>query len=311
MNARAGERTLRILFLVALVPSVACMRTGRAEDGHVPARSDKVVIGAFNFSESSALAEVYALVLNDLGVDAEVLGEVASREIMEPALEQGEVDFVPEYLGTALTFLGEHAVPPDAGVEDALGLLEEDFAGRGVHVLAAAPGQNRNEVVVTKALAEAHSLETIGDLAAIDQGAVFGGPPECPSRPLCLVGLEDAYELRFGEFRALDSGGPATVAALDGGEIDVALLFTTNPQINLREFVVLDDDRHLQPPENIVPVLRAETADALGPEVLAALDSVTSSLTDDELRELNGLVEVDGLSPAAAASEWLESLEVL
>lgn len=296
--------------LVLLLPA-ACIRTGPPAAGGVPARPEGVVVGAFNFSESAVLAEVYAHVLDARGVDAHVLREVASREIMEPALEQGEVDLVLEYLGTALTFLGEHEVSADAEADDAHELLERDFAERGVTVLAAAPGQNRNEIVVTQAFAGEHALETIADLARIDQDAVFGGPPECPSRPLCLPGLEDVYGLSFGEFLPLDSGGPATVAALTGGEVDVALLFTTSPQIPLKDLVILDDDRDLQPPENLVPVLRTETVNALPPGALDAVDAVTRLLTDEALRELNGLVEVAGMNPSAAAAEWLERRFVL
>lgn len=285
----------------------ACVRTGLAETGgDVPARFGGVLVGAFNFSESVVLAEIYAQVLEDAGVEADVLEEVASREIMEPALEQGEVDLVPEYLGTALTFLGEHEAPRGSDAAGALALLEQDFAGRGVVVLDAASAQNRNEIVVTEVFADEHDLETIGDLARVDQDAVFGGPPECPARPLCLAGLEDVYGLGFRDFATLDSGGPATVAALTGGEVDVALLFTTNPQIALRDLVILEDDRHLQPPENVVPVIRAEVAEDLGAATLDALDAATSRLSDETLRELNGMVEIDGMDPADAAREWLD-----
>lgn len=292
---------------VAALLAPACVRTEAGETGgDVPDRFDGVLVGAFNFSESAVLAEVYAQVLEGAGVHAEVLPEVASREIMEPALEQGEVDLVPEYLGTALTFLGEHEAAAGGDRAGTLALLERDFAERNVVVLQPAPGQNRNEVVVTERFAEEHDLETIGDLARVDQDAVFGGPPECPARPLCLVGLEDVYGLRFREFAPFDSGGPATVAALTGGEVDVALVFTTNPQIARNDLVVLEDNRHLQPPENIVPVLRSDVAEALGQVTLSALDGVTRRLSTDALRELNGMVEIDGMDPAGAAREWLD-----
>ncbi|HEV2754574.1 MAG TPA: ABC transporter substrate-binding protein [Actinomycetota bacterium] len=300
-------RPLAALAFTAFLLPVACVRTGPPSAGSVPERSAGVVVGAFNFSESAVLAEVYAHVLDEHGVDAEVLREVASREIMEPALEQGEVDLVPEYLGTALTFLGDHEVDAEVAPEEAHALLGQDFAGRGVTVLDAAPGQNRNEIVVTESFAAEHELDTIADLARVDQDATFGGPVECPARPLCLAGLEEVYGLRFREFLPLDSGGPATVAALAAGEVDVALLFTTNPQIPRRDLVILEDDRHLQPPENLVPVMRTETADALAPAVLDAVDAVTALLSDEELRELNGLVEIKGLTPREAAASWLES----
>lgn len=277
----------------------------------MPARTESVVVGAFNFSESRILAELYAQALRRSGAPAEVLDEVASREIMQPALDQGQVDFVPEYLGTALTFLEGDESASRLSVAAAHAALGDAFAERDVRVMRPAPGQNRNEIVVTGAFAAEHSLETVSDLARVDDDAAFGGPAECLSRPLCMVGLRDVYGLSFAEFRTLDSGGPATVAALDGGEVQVALLFTTNPQIEIRRFVVLEDDRGLQPPENVVPVLRRDAAARLGPEALAAVDAVTRRLSDAALRRLNGLVEVDGMSPAAAARAWLDETRVV
>ena len=284
----------------------ACGPREAGEARNVPERTDSVVVGAFNFTESRILAELYSETLRRSDVPAEVLDEVASREIMEPALEQGQIDFVPEYLGTALTFLDGPDRVEGASAADAHAVLTDAFDERGISVLAPAPGQNRNEIVVTRAYAEEHDLDSIGDLARIDQDAVFGGPAECLARPLCMVGLEDVYGLRFAGFETLDSGGPATVAALAGGEVQVALLFTTNPQIEIKRFVVLDDDAGLQPPENVVPVVRAETVADLPSEAVDAIDAVTGHLSDAALRRLNGMVEVGGMSPAAAAAAWLD-----
>ena len=288
----------------------ACGPNEAQRTSDVPARSGAVVVGAFNFSESKILAEIYAEALRGAGADAEVLDEVASREIMEPALEQAQVDFVPEYLGTALTFLGG-TLAAESTPAEAHRALTSAFDERGVRVMNASPGQNRNEIVVTEAFAAEHSLTKISDLSRVDQDVAFGGPAECQSRPLCLVGLEDLYGLSFRAFKTLDSGGPATVAALVGGEVDVALLFTTNPQITEKGLVVLEDDRHLQPPENVVPVVRNETAVAVGSSALEAVDRVTRRLSDEALRELNGLVDIEGLTPVEAARSWLESEELL
>ena len=83
----------------------------------------------------------------------------------------------------------------------------------------------------------------------------FGGPIECPERALCFKGLEDVYGLRFKEFIALDAGGPLTAQALNDGTIDVGLLFSSDPTLRAGGLVELQDDRHLQPAENITPVL--------------------------------------------------------
>jgi osmoprotectant transport system substrate-binding protein len=264
-----------------------------------------IVIGSFDFSESRILAEVFGQALEDRGYPITRLENVASREVMEPALEQGFVDFVPEYQGTALTFLGLGRDTPAVGTRETHRKLAEILGHKGIAVLDYAPAENKNEVVVTQATAYRYRLKNITDLRAVASQLVIGGPPECPARPLCLDGLRDTYGLRFKEFRPLDAGGPLTVAALEGGEIDVGILFTTSPAIPIRRLTVLEDNRNLQPSENIVPVVRKEVAESHGSGFTKLVNSISERLSTDTLRRLNQRVEVGGEAPAAVANRWL------
>jgi osmoprotectant transport system substrate-binding protein len=111
--------------------------------------------------------------------------------------------------------------------------------------------------------------------------------------------------LNFGGFLPLDVGGPATVSALETGEVDVALLFTTDPDIVAHDFVVLEDDRDLQPAENVVPIVRSDVLDRYGDAFSEVVLKVTSRLTTSHLRELNRKIELQGLRPGTVAQEWL------
>ena len=295
-----------------VLAGTACVATGpgRATEPVRP-RTDAVVVGAFNFSESRVLAEIFKMTLRAAGYEAELLGEVGSREIMEPALEQGQVDLVAEYLGTALTFLDPEAAEAAGGSRFAYDELRERFASRGVTVLEPSPAENRNEIVVTRATRDKLRLRNISDLESVAGELVMGGPPECPSRPLCLQGLESVYGLRFDSFTPLDSGGPATVAALRDGEIDVAVLFTTNPAIDINDFVVLRDDKRLQPAENVVPVLRSAIVSEHGAELVESLNDVTARLTSRVLRRLNLRAEIEHVPADVVAAEWLAEEGVL
>jgi osmoprotectant transport system substrate-binding protein len=264
-----------------------------------------IVIGSFDFSESRILAEIFGQALEDQGYPITRLENVASREVMEPALEQGFVDFVPEYQGTALTFLWHGREIPATSTRETHRKLAEVLGDKGIAVLDYAPAENKNEVVVTQATAYRYRLKNITDLRAVAHQLVIGGPPECPSRPLCLDGLQDTYGLKFKEFRPLDAGGPMTVAALEGGEIDVGILFTTSPAIPVRRLIVLEDNRNLQPSENIVPVVRKEVAETHGSEFTELVNSITDRLSTDTLRRLNQRVELGGEAPAAVAHRWL------
>ncbi|BBX57572.1 hypothetical protein MSHO_29170 [Mycobacterium shottsii] len=112
------------------------------------------------------------------------------------------------------------------------------------------------------------------------------------------------YGLTFKEFRVTDAGGPRTVEALETGEIQVGVLFTTDPRLLAGDFVLLEDDRHAQPAESVTPILRDELRAAHGEHLAASIDALSAELTTERLAELNRRVLL-GASAAAVAAEFL------
>jgi osmoprotectant transport system substrate-binding protein len=266
---------------------------------------DAITVASFEFPESVVLGEIYAQALEAEGFNVKRQLGIGPRELVEPSLERGLVELVPEYAGSALDFLagGEDLATSDEELTHAR--LVDAFSERGVDVLTPAPAQNQNGFAVTRATAERHGLEAISDLMAIDEDFAFGGPPECAERPLCLEGLESMYGLEFDRFVTLDAGGPLTVSALRTGTVDVALLFTTDAAIQENDFVLLEDDRGLQPAENVTPVVRDEVIERHGDRFVGVVDAVSRLITTAELRALNASVALEGESPERVAAAWL------
>ena len=305
MNQRRS-RTAAVACLLAATLLAGC------RDGRSPAPSSaggrgagEVVVASFNFPESTLLAEIYARAIEATGIPVRRELNLGPRELVQPALLQGLVDVVPEYLGTATASLvpGEAATPGDAA--DRLKALAGALEGWGVRVLDLAPAQDQNGFAVTRATADRYHLSTIGDLAAVAGGLTLGGPPECPQRPYCLEGLERVYGLRFGSFVALDTEQQRATALADG-VVDVAVLFTTDGRLAGQDLALLDDDRALQPPENVVPVVSSRAIDRFGPRLVDAVNAVSSQLTSNALLFLNWRVDVAGKDMASEAGGWLE-----
>ena len=147
-----------------------------------------------------------------------------------------------------------------------------------------------------------------GGAASIASTLTLGGPPECPERPFCILGLRDTYGVEFGSFKALDLGGPLTVAALQSGTIDVALLFSTSSVISENGWVVLDDDQHLQQADNIAPVVRSAV---VNDELTALLNAIGARLTTDNITALNKQVEIDKDDAADVAAGFLDEQGLL
>jgi osmoprotectant transport system substrate-binding protein len=280
-------------------------REGAAAPGALG--DDAITIGSFDFQESELLAHLYGQALESRGYRVILELDVGPRELVQPALAGGLVELVPDYAGTALDFLSLGAADQTADV----GLTHRGLvrALRGTRVAALAPSraQDANAVVVTRRTALRHHLRDISDLEAAAPGLTFGGPPECPTRPLCLAGLEDTYGLTFGDFLALDASGPLTRQALGDAHVDVGLLFTTDPALTDDDLVVLGDDRRLQPAENVTPLVRTEVVDRWGERVVRAIDAVSHRLTTADLQEMNARVAEGAGSPAAVAGAWLSA----
>jgi osmoprotectant transport system substrate-binding protein len=307
MRIRASERNRIVpgsaVILAAVLLAASCAR------GVPPAITtalddEAITLASFNFPESVLVGEIYAQALEGEGFAVKRQLGLGARELVEPSLERGLVEFVPEYSGSALEFLtrGEGLATSDEALTH--DRLEEVFAERGVAVLEPAPAQDKNGFAVTRETADRFGLRSISQLVPEAPELAFGGPPECPERPLCLGGLEDAYGLEFGTFESLDAGGPVSVTALRSGTVDVALLFTTDAAIDRYDFVLLYDDLGLQPAENVTPVVREEVVEQHGDAFVHLVDSVSALLTTGDLRELNARV-AEGQAPREVAAAWL------
>jgi osmoprotectant transport system substrate-binding protein len=290
---------------VALLIPVGVSGAGAAERATRGNLHDKVVtVGSFDFAESRLLAEIYSQTLEGADVRVRRAFGLGPREFVAPALAAGLVEFVPEYAGTALRFLSLGNADPGADVTETRAALLQALKGRHATALTPAPAQDANAFVVTRETAARYDLNTLSDLESVASQLTFGGPPECATRPLCLIGLRQVYGLRFDEFVQLDAGGPTTRQALRNREVDVALLFTTDPAISNAGLIELQDDRALQPAENVTPILRTEVVDEFGSSLVDPVNEVSTRLTTEVLRDLNEQV-ARGESVRTVASRWL------
>lgn len=130
--------------------------------------------------------------------------------------------------------------------------------------------------------------ETESDDAASDDAASDDAPP-----PIEFVALEP---------------GAVTFEALESGDVDMALLFSTQGIIAEKGWVVLEDDLTLQGSENLIPLVRTEVADETLTEVL---NTVSQALTTEALTELNRRVDSDKEDTEVVAREFLEENDLL
>lgn len=259
-----------------------------------------IVVGSANFLDSRLIAHIYVEALRERGLEVEERFDIASREAYVPGLRDGSIDVIPEYSGALL----QYCDPETEAAADREVLAElESALPDGLAALEASEAQSKDVLVVTAETAEEYGLEKVSDLVPHAGGLDLGGPPEWKTRHNGVAGLRDVYGLEFGEFTALDAGGPLSLNAVVNGQVDVVDLFTTDPALEERDLVMLDDDKGLFLAENILPLVREDAVDA---EARAALDAVSAELTTEDVRDMLHRITGDRENPALVAREWLE-----
>jgi osmoprotectant transport system substrate-binding protein len=296
-------------FVTVLGGLVALALLGAACDGGDDGGGAKgtVTVGATSFPENQIVAEMYAQVLEKAGYRVERQLTISTREILQPALQKGDIDIAPEYLGTLLVFLDPKA-DPSSDPEQVVDPLSRALEAKGLVLLEHSQANDTNAFVVTRATADRHGLKKVSDLAPVAGELTLGGPPECPERPFCLPGLEKTYGIRGLEFQPIGACNTPTAQALEAGKIDVALLCSTQAVISDRGWVVLEDDKGLQRADNIAPVVNRKT---LNPEIEQLLNGVSSKLTTENITKLNARVELQREDPAEVARDFLKEQDLL
>jgi osmoprotectant transport system substrate-binding protein len=286
--------------IAASIVTAGCT-SAPAGTGH-PTGARTIVVGVSGaFAENQLVAEMYAQVLEHAGYAVVREFDQRSREVSQSALESGQIDLKPEYLSSLLLFLDSNA-QASSDPTDVARQVGEHLRPKGITVLTPSPAQDTNQFVANAKTAKELNLTTLSSLAAVADRLTIGAPPECPVRPFCLPGLRDVYGILFEDFEPLDAGGPQTVAALKSDDVQIGLMFSTDPSIEANGFVPLLDDEHLQDAENITPVIRTEK---LNDEVRRLLDAVSARLSSDTVTELVGKVVIDGEDVAGVAKAFL------
>ncbi len=295
-------RRTRIL-LSAVVLAVTTGACSAATTTATPPSEPSITIGSPDTTEQVIVANLYAAVLTHAGARVTLQPATGTRASVEPALASGALDLYPDQAGALLLFLDPADTTEATDITATVPALVRALGLSGATVLDPAPALDTEVFAVTRATADADHLTTLSSLAPVADKLVLGGAPECQSQPQCLAGLDDTYGLHFKSFTSLDDAGPITIAALKGGEVQIAALNASDGSILRNGFIALVDDKHLLDADNLIPVIR--TSVDTGP-VRRALDGLSAQLTTDQLSELTVEVTVDHDTPATVARRWLE-----
>lgn len=302
---RSISRIAGALSLGLVLTLTACSSDDKTDS---PAAADKgsITIGSAAFPESALLAEIYAAALEAKGVTVKKSLNIGERPVYIQALQDGSIDFFPEYNGSILSFFDSAATAKSTADVDAA--LKTAATAKGLSTLNSAAAQDSDTITVTKATADKLGLKTIGDLASHAKDLTLGAPAQFKTRADGVPSLKSVYSVEFGKFTPTSAGGAVTVTALKNGSIDAADIFSTDPAIAANDFVSLTDDKSMFAAQNIVPLVKTAKLNAT---ITDAANAVSAKLDTTTLAALLTKVQVDKQDAAAVAKEWLTSVGLI
>jgi osmoprotectant transport system substrate-binding protein len=293
--------------MVALLLLGACGNVGESGDSG-DGGGPTITVGSKNFTEQYVLAELYAQVLEEEGFNVERKLDLGSVQIADRALQNGQIDFYPEYTGTALVtvlgYEGENPKTPEATYEEA----KQRYAERNPAdtMLEPANFESTYGILVRKEVAQEQNLRTLEDLAEASPQLIFASFGEFQERSDGFPNMKKNYpNLNFKDIIIVNDIG-LRYKGLESGEADVGIGFTTDQQFTSDELVVMEDPKQIWPYYYPAPVVRSDVLEE-NPKVREVLNRVSENSPDiDGMRELTGRVDIDKEDPEDVAAEYLK-----
>ncbi len=260
-----------------------------------------ITIGDKNFAEENILGNLYAQALKDKGYTVNLVENVGSSELIWKALKAGQIEMYPEYTGTLLSAVAEQKKEPTSekgAYEEAKAFAEKN----GFTLLEQTPFSDSDAIATLPKYSEEHKLASIGDLKPLGKKLILGGPAEFATRYEGLKGLKAVYGVvpTFKPFSI-----ELSYKALEGGESNAQVVFTTDGQLLGGKFKVLEDSKHLFGFQNVAPVVKQSLVSAEGPAFAETVNKVSALLSTQAIQQMNKAVSLEKQSPAAVAKQFL------
>ena len=265
-----------------------------------------VRVASKNFTEQFVLAELYSQAFEAAGMKVERKINLGGTLIVHKALEEKQIDFYPEYTGTMLTAVLK--MDPMTDRAAVYNKVKDEYAKKGLVLLAEAPVNNTYNMVVTQETAAKYKLENLSDVAKVSKELKLGAGPEFRDRKDGLPGLKQVYGMDWKEDLQMAIG--LRYQALQNKQIDIVNGYATDGMISALKLKRLKDDKNLWPPYYVAPVVRKEVLDA-NPKIAEVANRISAMLDEATISAMNYKVDGDKMEPRDVARDFLKSKGII
>ena len=248
------------------------------------------------------IGELYRQALAANGYNVTVRKNIGSTEVVDQALQRGDIQAYPEYLGVAATVVAGEDVAGKSAAET-YRIARDFYASRGQTLSQQTPFENVDAIATTRYFAQRERLRTIADLRRLAH-FTLGARPEFENRSQGLAGMQRVYGLTNARFRPLAIG--AQYNALDEGDVDVANVFSTDGQLDTGDYKVLQDPQRLFGYQHVALVIDKDKLGRLGGDrFMRIIDNVNQRLTTDQMIAMNRAVAIEKADVSTVTARFL------
>ena len=294
MKKRHLLTSLQVLSLVIS----GCSLSGNKE-------SDKIKIASVVTTEGQILAYMMKYMIEHYTEEeAEIINNLGSSTVVHQAMVNGDANMsAVRYTGTDLT--GALQAEPIKDADEALAYVQKEFKDRFNQTFFDSYGfENTYAFMVTKETAEKYNLKTVGDLAAVAGELEAGVDTSWMNREGDgYKAFVETYGFDFSRTFPMQIG--LVYDAVDTGELDVVLGYTTDGRIASYDLVVLEDNLNFFPPYDASPFADNELLEEK-PEVKEAVERLVGEISTKTMQELNFKADNNLIEPAIVAEDFLK-----
>lgn len=261
-------------------------------------------VGSMVMTESQILAHMIKdMIEYYTDEEVELINNLGSSIVLHQAMLSGDANIsAVRYTGTDL--MGALKQEPTSDPEEALEIVQRLFQEQYNMTFMDSYGFNNTYAfMVTRETAEKYQLKTVSDFKAVAQDLAVGVDTSWMNRDGDgYKAFSETYDLEFGRVFPMQIG--LVYDAVEQGELDAVLGYTTDGRIASYDLVILEDDLQFFPPYDASPFANTDLLEEK-PEVKKVLELLVGKISTAEMQRLNFLADNNLIEPAIVAEKFL------
>ena len=292
---------------IAVAATLAAFLTGTAS-------AADVVVSSKIDTEGTLLGNIILLALDANGIKTKDRIALGTTPVLRKAITAGEIDIYAEYTGNAGFFFNKADDAAWKNIDAGYKLAKQlDYDANKIVWLTPSPANNTWAIGVRNDVAGPNNLKTMSDFGKWISGGgkvKLAASSEFVNSAAALPAFQTTYNFKITPDQEVVLSGGDTAATIKAAAdqtngVNTAMVYGTDGAIEAAELTVMEDDKSVQPVYAPTPIIREAVLKA-NPKIEEILAPIFKSLTADELRKLNGQIQVDGQPAKDVATAYLK-----